>query len=424
MREANTLGSKSAALELTSIAVEMKVRSSRCASRCRTSSSDRPDTDGKAPGAKRQPGFGAPEARPSTPCQASCPLTPWALPPPCCAPRPSAATLEPTPIQAAAIPAVLAGRDVLGLGADRLRQDRRFRAAAAAATAQGRLAPSTRTRPATRALVLVPTRELAAQVGEVFRLPGAPPRAAAQGGHGLRRRLDQSADDGLRGGADIVVATPGRLLDLVDHNALRLDGRCKRWCSTKPTACWTSALPTNSQRVLALLPARRQNLLFSATFPPAVQALADALLHDPVRIDVRVRRRPEPADRAARDRRSMRRAAPQLLRHLVQQDGWRACWCSSPPSYATELVADKLRRRGIAAAALHGELSQGARTQALAAFKARQRAGRAGRDRSGGARHRHRRAAGGRQLRPAALGGGLRAPHRPHRSRRRRAGWR
>jgi ATP-dependent RNA helicase RhlE len=135
-----------------------------------------------------------------------------------------------------------------------------------------------------RALVLVPTRELAAQVGEVIRslaqhLPQRPKVAVVFGGVSINPQMM-----GLRGGADVVVATPGRLLDLVDHNALKLR-REPCWCWTKPTACWTWALPTSSTACWPAA-AATANLLFSATFPTAVQALAGALLRDPVRMEV------------------------------------------------------------------------------------------------------------------------------------------
>jgi superfamily II DNA/RNA helicase len=122
-------------------------------------------------------------------------------------------------------------------------------------------------------------------------------------------------------------------------------------------------------RLLGLLPARRQNLLFSATFPPEVQSLAAALLHEPVRIDVpasevttpRIEQRAILVDPAQRTR---------LLRHLLGVHGWPRVLVFVATRYATEHVAEKLRRQGIAAAALHGELAQAARTQALADFKA------------------------------------------------------
>lgn len=272
--------------------------------------------------------------------------------------------LTPTPIQLAAIPAILRGGDVW----------------ASAQTGSGKTAAFAlpilellRTRASgrelrVRALVLVPTRELAMQVGQVFRDYGRELRPALKidvvfGGVSINPQMM-----GLRGGADIVVATPGRLLDLIDHNALSLSS-VAMLVLDEADRLFALGFADELARVIALLPERRQNLLFSATFPPAVQALAAALLRDPVRIDV-------PRDDAATPpvtQRVIEVDAPQrtqLLRHLIQTEGWTRVLVFVATKYATEHVAEKLRRTGLAAAALHGELSQGARTQALAEFKA------------------------------------------------------
>jgi superfamily II DNA/RNA helicase len=122
-------------------------------------------------------------------------------------------------------------------------------------------------------------------------------------------------------------------------------------------------------RILALLPAKRQNLLFSATFPAAVSVLAEKLLRDPVRIEVPGTVEPV----AAIVQRAIEVDPPrrtQLLRHLIQTGGWTRVLVFVATKYATEHVAEKLRKAGLAAGALHGELSQGARTRALADFKA------------------------------------------------------
>jgi ATP-dependent RNA helicase RhlE len=136
-----------------------------------------------------------------------------------------------------------------------------------------------------RALVLAPTRELAAQIGESFRvygrwLPEPVKILVVYGGVSINPQMMA-----LGGGADVIVATPGRLLDLVDHNAVS-----SRAVATlvldEADRLLDLGFADELNRIIALLPARRQNLLFSATFPPAVQALAAALLRDPVRIDV------------------------------------------------------------------------------------------------------------------------------------------
>jgi superfamily II DNA/RNA helicase len=122
-------------------------------------------------------------------------------------------------------------------------------------------------------------------------------------------------------------------------------------------------------RVLEQLPRRRQNLLFSATFPPAVHRFAERLLHDPVRIDVpsTIATRPVILQRSIHVDPARR---TQLLRHLIIEQGWTRILVFVSTQYSTEHIAEKLRRAGIPAAAFHGKLSQGARTKALADFKA------------------------------------------------------
>jgi len=272
----------------------------------------------------------------------------------------------PTPVQAAAIPAVLAGRDLLACA-----QTGSGKTAAFALPLLQRLvdAPPRRSRPVS-ALILVPTRELAAQIGEAIRGYAGYLRSPIKivtlfGGVSINPQMMA-----LRGGADIVIATPGRLLDLLDHNALRLD-RLATLVLDEADRLFDLGFAEEFERIRRLLPDRRQNLLFSATFPPEVHALADALLHNPVRIDIAATpaNEPEILQRAIAvddDRRT------QLLRHLIAQHGWQRVLVFVATRYSTEHVAQKLRRLGIRAAALHGDLGQAARTKALADFKAEQ----------------------------------------------------
>jgi ATP-dependent RNA helicase RhlE len=271
---------------------------------------------------------------------------------------------QPTAIQAVAIPAVLQGRDVVASA-----QTGSGKTAAFALPILHRLERAPRTTPRlTRVLVLVPTRELAAQVAETMRALAQPVTPALKvacvfGGVSINPQMMA-----LRGGADIVIATPGRLLDLVDHNAVGL-ALVSVLVLDEADRLLDAGFADELARVLALLPRRRQNLLFSATFPPEVKALAAQLLHDPLRVDVPT----EPASAPAITQRAVevdatRRTA--LLRHLIAQGGWARVLVFVATQYATEHVADKLRRAGVAAAAFHGKLSQGARTQTLADFKA------------------------------------------------------
>jgi superfamily II DNA/RNA helicase len=271
---------------------------------------------------------------------------------------------SPTPIQAAAIPAVLQGRDVLGSAQTGSGKTLAFALPLLQQLAQ---APAATPRRA-RALVLVPTRELAAQVGEEFRhlaqQLGAPLRVTvAFGGVSINPQLM-----GLRGGTDIVVATPGRLLDLIDHNGLTLAG-VQVLVLDEADRLLDLGFAEELARIRALLPARRQNLFFSATFPPAVQALAQTLLQDPLRIDVLPAAQDQP-DIVQRVITVDAGRRTQLLRQLIAQHGWRRVLVFVATKHAAEIVADKLRKAGLQAEPFHGELSQGKRTQVLADFKA------------------------------------------------------
>ncbi|HWK89918.1 MAG TPA: DEAD/DEAH box helicase [Longimicrobium sp.] len=273
---------------------------------------------------------------------------------------------EPTPVQRATIPAVLRGGDVW----------------ASAKTGSGKTAAfvlplleALHSRPGgsprqVRALILVPTRELAAQIVESIQRYGrhlSKPLKTCIAVGGVSANPQMMA---LRGGADVVVATPGRALDLVDQHALRL-GAVETLVLDEADRLFSLGFADELTRLLALLPARRQNLLFSATFPPAVRTFAEQFLHEPTRVDVDAGEMPtadlivQRAIQVDAARRTM------LLRRLLETHAWSHVLAFVASRYAADHVALKLNRAGIAAASLHGELSQGARTQALADFKAK-----------------------------------------------------
>jgi superfamily II DNA/RNA helicase len=274
---------------------------------------------------------------------------------------------QPTPVQTAAIPAILRGGDVW----------------ASAKTGSGKTAafvlpilqglglrprPSARSIPI-RGLVLVPTRELAMQTAAAIqalaaRLPTAVKTCVAVGGVSINPQMLA-----LRGGADLVVATPGRLLDLVDHNALQLSS-VEILVLDEADRLLSLGFADELSRVRALLPERRQNLLFSATFPPAVRILVEQLLHDPLRINIDGGATPDATAIVQRAIEVDVGRRTTLLRHLLRAHAWPRVLVFVATKYATEHVSQKLQRGGITAAPLHGELSQGARTQALADFKA------------------------------------------------------
>ena len=270
----------------------------------------------------------------------------------------------PTPIQTAAIPAILLGRDVWAAA-----QTGSGKTAAFGLPILQMLGAGTRPRGRfVRTLILVPTRELAGQIGEAIRrysqhLPYSLKTLAVFGGVSINPQMIA-----LGGGADILVATPGRLLDLLAHNAVSLSS-VSILVLDEADRLLEEGFSDELGRIVRLLPARRQSLLFSATFPPAVQNLATALLRDPVRIET-------PSTAAAEPditQRVIEVDAPrrtQLLRHLIQENQWSGVLVFVATKYATEHVAEKLRQAGLVAVALHGGLSQGARSRALADFKA------------------------------------------------------
>ncbi len=269
----------------------------------------------------------------------------------------------PTAIQSAAIPAILRGQDVLAMAPTGT-----GKTAAFVLPLLQRLLQSPRAAARSpRALILVPTRELATQVAGVMRafarvMPERVKLAVAVGGVSINPQMLA-----LRGSIDILVATPGRLLELLDSHALRL-AAVQSLVLDEADRLLDLGFADELNRILHALPARRQNLLFSATFPAGVQQLANALLNDPERIDVAA----AADDEAATTQRAIavdagRRTA--LLRQLLQDQDWTRVLVFVATRYATEHVADKLRRLHVSATALNGSLSQGARTAALESFR-------------------------------------------------------
>jgi superfamily II DNA/RNA helicase len=267
----------------------------------------------------------------------------------------------PSAVQTATIPAVLQGRDVLGLAPTGSGKT----AAYLLPLVQGLLAEQDvlDARPRRlRLLVMVPTRELAAQVADVAaQLAPALKAVVAVGGLSINPQMMA-----LRGGAHLVVATPGRLLDLLDHNALTL-ADLHTLVLDEADRLLDLGFADELARVLAAAPAERQTLLFSATMPARLALLAARVLRpDVLRTDVRgvaedtpalIRQRAISVDTAQRT---------PLLRHLLQSERWPRALVFTATQYAAEHVADKLRQAGIAAAALHGRHSNQRRAQALA----------------------------------------------------------
>jgi superfamily II DNA/RNA helicase len=270
---------------------------------------------------------------------------------------------EPTAVQRAVIPEALAGRDVWAQASTGAGKTAAFVLPILERLAQRELVVPRRV----QALILVPTRELAKQTADTivaFRgyLRQRPKVVVVLGGVSINPQMME-----LRGGAEIVVATPGRLLDLVAKNAVAL-GAVAQLVLDEADRLLEQGFADELARIVALLPVARQTLLFSATFPPAVTALAAGLLRTPARIDV-TEALPEVPAIAQRAIEVDLPRRTQLLRHLLAAHGWERVLVFVATTHATEHVTAKLRGAGINAMALHGKLSQGARTRALDLFR-------------------------------------------------------
>ena len=271
---------------------------------------------------------------------------------------------EPTPIQSKAIPAILEGKDVL----------------AGAQTGTGKTAgftlpllqllsenPKTNGRRPVRVLVLTPTRELAAQVGESVETYGRhlPVRSTVIfGGVKINPQKDK-----LRQGVDILVATPGRLLDHVSQKTVDLS-QVEYLVLDEADRMLDMGFIHDIRKLLALLPGNgtRQNLLFSATFSKEIKQLADRLLNRPELIEVaRCKVTAERIDQVVHpvDKRRKR----ELLSHMIGSRNWRQVLVFTRTKHGANRLAQQLERDGLSATAIHGNKTQGARTRALAGFK-------------------------------------------------------
>ncbi len=272
---------------------------------------------------------------------------------------------QPTPIQAQAIPAVLNGGDLM----------------AGAQTGTGKTAGFTlpllhrlaaqgpkrdaRGRVAIRALILTPTRELAAQVEESVRIYGKflPLTSMVMfGGVGMQPQIDR-----LRKGVDILVATPGRLLDHHQQGTLDLS-HVQIFVLDEADRMLDMGFIHDIKKVLAVLPQQKQSLLFSATFSDEIKALADRLLNQPALIEVA--RRNATADTIAQKVHPVGRdGKKELLAHLIREGNWHQVLVFTRMKHGCNRLAEYLNKVDISAMAIHGNKSQGARTKALADFK-------------------------------------------------------
>jgi len=271
----------------------------------------------------------------------------------------------PTPIQQQAIPAVLKGGDLMagaqtGTGKTAgftLPMLHRLAAQGSKRDARGRIA--------IRALILTPTRELAAQVEESVRTYGKylPLTSMVMfGGVGMQPQVDR-----LKRGVDILVATPGRLLDHQQQGTLDLK-HVEIFVLDEADRMLDMGFIHDIKKVLAVLPAQKQSLLFSATFSDEIKALADRLLNQPALIEV-ARRNATAETIAQKVHHVGRDRKKDLLAHLIKQGDWHQVLVFTRMKHGANRLAEYLNDQGISAMAIHGNKSQGARTKALADFK-------------------------------------------------------
>jgi ATP-dependent RNA helicase RhlE len=271
----------------------------------------------------------------------------------------------PTPIQAQAIPVVLAGRDLLGAA-----QTGTGKTAGFTLPLLQRLAPKSSTsfspaRHPVRCLIVTPTRELALQVEESVRTYGKYLKLKSTciyGGVGMQPQVDA-----LRGGVDVVVATPGRLLDHVQQKTVDLR-QVEILVLDEADRMLDMGFIHDIRKILALLPAQRQNLLFSATFPEEIRKLAASFMKDPVTVEVA--RRNTPAELVAQVQHPVASDRKrELLAHLVKTNDWRQVLVFTKTKHGANRLAQQLEKSGIEADAIHGNKSQNARVRALTRFK-------------------------------------------------------
>ncbi|OYY62087.1 MAG: RNA helicase, partial [Burkholderiales bacterium 28-67-8] len=271
----------------------------------------------------------------------------------------------PTPIQAQAIPVVLGGGDLLG-GAQTgtgktagftLPMLHRLMEKPAVRDVKGRLP--------IRALILTPTRELAAQVEESVRTYGKYSKLTSMvmfGGVGMQPQIDR-----LRKGVDILVATPGRLLDHHQQRTLDLS-HIEIFVLDEADRMLDMGFIHDIKKVLAIVPAQKQSLLFSATFSDEIKALADRLLNKPALIEVA--RRNQTNDSIVQKVHPVgREMKKDLLAHLIKANDWDQVLVFTRMKSGANKLVEFLEKQGISAMAIHGNKSQAARTKALAEFK-------------------------------------------------------
>ncbi|CAC9563115.1 ATP-dependent RNA helicase RhlE (EC 3.6.4.13) [uncultured Gammaproteobacteria bacterium] len=268
---------------------------------------------------------------------------------------------KPSAIQEQAIPAVLQGKDVMAAAQTGTGKTAGFTLPILQILSKGTLAKSNQV----RTLILTPTRELAAQVNDSVATYGKhlPLKSTVVfGGVKINPQMQK-----LRSGVDILVATPGRLLDLYSQNAVKFD-QLEILVMDEADRMLDMGFIHDIKRILKILPENRQTLMFSATFSDEIRKLAKTLVSNPVEISVTPRNTTvksvkqwiHPVDKSKKQ---------ALLTHLIQEHSWYQVLVFSRTKHGANRIATQLGKRNITAAAIHGNKSQGARTRALDDFK-------------------------------------------------------
>ncbi|NUQ67825.1 MAG: DEAD/DEAH box helicase, partial [Phycisphaerales bacterium] len=272
---------------------------------------------------------------------------------------------HPTPIQAKAIPHVLEGRDILGCAQTGTGKTAAFALPILHSLMGEKIDTAQRGPVLPRALILSPTRELATQIADSFRQYGRHTglsQTVIFGGVGQNPQVRA-----LQRGIDVLVATPGRLIDLMEQRLVNLS-RVRIFVLDEADRMLDMGFIHDIKRVLKLLPERCQNLMFSATYSDDIRALAARFLHEPVGIEVAPRN--ATADRVEQCAyRVVKDHKRHLLVHLVKSQGWNQVLVFTRTKHGANRLTQQLERAGIPAAAIHGNKSQAARTRALADFK-------------------------------------------------------
>jgi ATP-dependent RNA helicase RhlE len=270
---------------------------------------------------------------------------------------------SPYPIQKAAIPVIMKGRDVLGIAPTGSGKTASYVLPVLSGLKQRKEAKNRQV----DVLVLVPTRELAEQVKDVFTLfekglEHAAPIMAVYGGISINPQMKALF------GISVLVATPGRLLDLVNSNAVQFD-KLQTLILDEADKLLNLGFKEEMTKIFALLPKKRQNLLFSATLNEKVEEIHQFLLHNPEVINVAPKEKNLENIRQLAYTIAEEKKGP-LLRYLINSENMQQVLVFTASTYKSEHVADKLHKNGIDARSIHGKKSQHARTKALEAFKA------------------------------------------------------